>query len=116
VRGERRVDAAAAPRGVALGHIAERIQPGSSRRPHGHRAESNQEAGVHAVIETRRQDVEALCRTLGIRRLDVFGSAVSDSFDIATSDIHVLVEFDAARPGFDYFGTYFALKEAWSNS
>ncbi|MBB5854972.1 nucleotidyltransferase family protein [Amycolatopsis umgeniensis] len=43
-------------------------------------------------------------------RLDLFGSAVSDRFDLVSSDVDVLVEFDAG-PGFDYFGTYFDLKE-----
>jgi len=66
---------------------------------------------VHALIEARRREIEALCRQLGIRRLHVFGSAVGDSFDVVTSDVDVLVEFDSDRPGFDYFGTYFALKE-----
>lgn len=46
-----------------------------------------------------------------VRRLDVFGSAVGDSFDVDRSDVDVLVEFDSDRPGFDYFGTYFTLKE-----
>jgi uncharacterized protein len=67
--------------------------------------------GVHALIEAKRQEIEALCRRLDIRRLDVFGSAVGDSFDVTTSDVDVLVEFDTNRPGFDYFSTYFTLKE-----
>jgi len=66
---------------------------------------------VHPLIETRRQEIEALCRRLDIRRLDVFGSAVGDSFDVDRSDVDVLVEFDSDHPGFDYFGAYFALKE-----
>ncbi len=66
---------------------------------------------MHAMIEARRPEIEALCRMLGIRRLDVFGSAVEDSFDVDSSDVDVLVEFDAERQGFDYFGTYFDLKE-----
>lgn len=66
---------------------------------------------MHALIEARRQEIEALCRGLGIRRLDVFGSAVGNSFDVDTSDVDVLVEFDADCPGFDYFATYFTLKE-----
>jgi predicted nucleotidyltransferase len=63
------------------------------------------------LIEARRAEIQVLCRGLGIRRLDVFGSAVGNSFDVDTSDVDVLVEFDDARTGFDYFGTYFALKE-----
>ncbi|ETA01159.1 hypothetical protein CcI6DRAFT_03403, partial [Frankia sp. CcI6] len=33
------------------------------------------------------------------------------AFDLDSSDVDVLVEFDAGRDGFDYYGTYFALKE-----
>lgn len=65
---------------------------------------------MHEIIEARLHEIEDLCRGLGVRRLDVFGSAVSDSFDVVSSDVDVLVEFDA-RPGFDHFGSYFALKE-----
>lgn len=65
---------------------------------------------MHAAIESRRPEIEALCRELGVRRLDVFGSAVGDAFDVMSSDVDVLVEFEAG-PGFDYFGAYFGLKE-----
>jgi predicted nucleotidyltransferase len=65
---------------------------------------------VHEVIEAKRQEIEELCSTLSVRRLDLFGSAVGDSFDVASSDVDVLVEFDE-RPDLDYFGTYFDLKE-----
>ena len=57
---------------------------------------------MHALIEARRQEIEALCRGLGIRRLDVFGSAVGNSFDVDTSDVDVLVEFDAAISQFQH--------------
>jgi uncharacterized protein with HEPN domain/predicted nucleotidyltransferase len=40
----------------------------------------------------------------------VFGSAVSESFDDESSDVDVLVEFETS-PQFDYFDSYFALKE-----
>lgn len=66
---------------------------------------------MHEVIEAKRTEMAALCRRLGIRRLDVFGSAVGDSFDVSSSDVDVLVEFDTDRLGFDYFETYFDLKE-----
>ncbi|WP_252365272.1 nucleotidyltransferase family protein [Saccharomonospora piscinae] len=45
-----------------------------------------------------------------MRRLDVFGSAVGDSFDTETSDVDVLVEFEAGAE-FDYFDAYFELRE-----
>lgn len=66
---------------------------------------------MHTLIETKRQEIEDLCRTLGVRRLDVFGSVVSDTFDLETSDVDVLVEFADDQPEFDYFDTYFTLKE-----
>ncbi|OBG12684.1 hypothetical protein A5765_14265 [Mycolicibacterium celeriflavum] len=62
---------------------------------------------MHEVLESRRQQIQALCRDLSVRRLDVFGSAVRGSFDVDTSDVDVLVEFEAG-PDFD---SYFALKE-----
>lgn len=62
---------------------------------------------MHEVVESKRHQIQALCRELSVRRLDAFGSAVSDSFDVDTSDVDVLLEF-AAGPDFDH---YFALKE-----
>jgi len=47
---------------------------------------------------------------LSVRRLDLFGSAVGTAFDVDSSDVDVLVDF-AVGPGFDYFSTYFDLKE-----
>ncbi|WP_410656462.1 nucleotidyltransferase family protein [Amycolatopsis sp. lyj-112] len=65
---------------------------------------------MHELIEGKKGEIEELCRALSVRRLDLFGSAVKESFDVVSSDVDVLVEFDAG-PGFDYFGTYFDLKE-----
>jgi len=67
-------------------------------------------AAVHEVVESKRHEIEDLCRELSVRRLDVFGSAVGDSFDVESSDVDVLVEFDAGA-NFDYFDHYFTLKE-----
>src|SRR5439155_7337866 len=67
-------------------------------------------AAVHELIEAKRHEIEELCRGLPVRRLDLFGSAVDGSFDVKSSDVDVLVEFEAG-PGLDYFGTYFDLKE-----
>ncbi|MCP2247848.1 nucleotidyltransferase family protein [Lentzea aerocolonigenes] len=65
---------------------------------------------MHEVVATKVAEIEELCRALGVRRLDVFGSAVSDSFDVVTSDVDILVDFETGDD-FDHFGTYFALKE-----
>ncbi|MGV0741433.1 nucleotidyltransferase family protein [Mycolicibacterium sp. XJ870] len=65
---------------------------------------------MHEVVESKRHEIERLCRELSVRRLDVFGSAVGDSFDSESSDVDVLVEFDVGG-NFDYFDHYFSLKE-----
>ncbi|MBA8822751.1 hypothetical protein FHX42_000080 [Saccharopolyspora lacisalsi] len=65
---------------------------------------------MHEVVAEKRHEIEQLCRELSIRRLDLFGSAAEGTFDASSGDVDVLVEFDGG-PGFDYFGTYFALKE-----
>ena len=64
---------------------------------------------VHELIEARRADIEALCRRLGVRRLDVFGSALGATFT-ESSDVDGLVEFGPSLPA-GPFDTYFALKE-----
>jgi len=56
-----------------------------------------------------RQAIEALCRKYAVRRLVLFGSAGTDHFDEATSDIDFLVEFDDAPVS--RFDAYFGLKE-----
>ncbi|ASR34197.1 hypothetical protein BAY61_03400 [Prauserella marina] len=65
---------------------------------------------MHHFVASRLPEIENLCRTLPVRRLDLFGSASDDSFDTDTSDVDVLVEFDPSE-GLDYFDTYFGLME-----
>lgn len=65
---------------------------------------------MHELIEAKRREIEELCRVLSVRRLDVFGSGLGESFDVESSDVDVLVEFDVG-PRFDHFGTFFDLKE-----
>jgi hypothetical protein len=62
------------------------------------------------VIDQHRDEVAALCRQAGARRLDVFGSAARADFDPATSDLDFLVEFDALPP-VKLADAYFGLKE-----
>jgi predicted nucleotidyltransferase len=45
-------------------------------------------------IEQYREQLTALCRKYGVRRLDVFGSATRNDFNPAESDIDFTVEFD----------------------
>jgi uncharacterized protein len=62
---------------------------------------------VHPVVESKRAEIEALCRTFGVVRLDVFGSAVGDDFDPDHSDVDVLVE---VAPEHLTMANYFALR------
>ena len=62
---------------------------------------------VSPVIESKRQELEALCKKYRVKRLYVFGSAVRDDFDPARSDLDFLVEFlPVPRGGLadQYFG------------
>lgn len=57
-------------------------------------------------------DAEALvriCRARGVKRLRIFGSAISERFDDDRSDVDLLVEFNADVG--DPFDAYFGLRE-----
>jgi predicted nucleotidyltransferase len=59
------------------------------------------------VVENRDQ-IAALCRRFHVRRLDLFGSAATGSFDPASSDLDFLVEFEDLQP-VEYADAYFGL-------
>jgi len=42
---------------------------------------------MHAVIGDHRDEIRVLCAALGVRRLDVFGSATTAAFDDSRSDV-----------------------------
>ena len=63
-------------------------------------------------LAAKRAEIEALCRKLGVIRLDVFGSAATGAFKPETSDLDFLVEFDDAATGTRFGGVYFDLKES----
>jgi predicted nucleotidyltransferase len=65
--------------------------------------------GLPADIVPRLDALRALCRRHSVRRLDLFGSALTDRFDPACSDLDVLVVFDDLPPG-AYADAYFGLK------
>lgn len=56
-----------------------------------------------------RDAIADLCRRRDVRRLSVFGSALTDRFDDTYSDVDFLVEFGGATGG--RFDDYFGLKE-----
>jgi predicted nucleotidyltransferase len=61
-----------------------------------------------AVLENKRQAIEALCRRFGVVRLSVFGSALRDDFRPGESDVDLLVEFGPMDP-FALVDAYFGL-------
>jgi predicted nucleotidyltransferase len=62
-----------------------------------------------SLIDAHRARITALCRQYGVRRLDVFGSAIGPDFDSATSDVDLVVDFDPAHGG-SALHRYFDLK------
>ena len=46
-----------------------------------------------SLIENNRASVHDLCRRYGVARLELFGSAATEAFDPARSDLDFLVEF-----------------------
>lgn len=63
------------------------------------------------LIEEKRNDLIRLCAKYRVRRLELFGSALTDRFDSQTSDLDFLVEFLPLQPG-QYADAYFGLLEA----
>lgn len=63
-----------------------------------------------STVEDRREVTARLCRRYGVERLDLFGSASSESFDPGSSDLDFVVSFERREPP-DLFDRYFGLKE-----
>lgn len=64
---------------------------------------------MQAIVRERLTEVEALCRSLGVRRLELFGSAAREDFG-PESDVDFLVTLGDGVPG-RWAGGYFELKE-----
>ena len=47
-----------------------------------------------AEVADKRDEIAALCRRFGVRRLELFGSAARGDFDPETSDFDFIYEFD----------------------
>jgi uncharacterized protein len=68
-----------------------------------HRRHSATEAIVRADIQIPIDRVAEFCRKHGIRKLEVFGSALRDDFG-PESDLDIMVEFEPERiPGLAFF-------------
>lgn len=74
---------------------------------------------MHPLITSHRAAIDALCRQYGVRRLDVFGSALRSDFDAASSDVDFVVDFEPGVPGARldrYFGFKGALESLLNRS
>ena len=54
---------------------------------------------VPAIIEKLRASIASLCERHAVRQLALFGSILRDGFDVASSDVDVVVWFDAPPVG-----------------
>ena len=62
---------------------------------------------MNRVVQEKLKDIADLCKNRGVRRLALFGSAATDSFDRSSSDLDLIVEFDPTSPvqhAHNYFG------------
>jgi uncharacterized protein len=63
---------------------------------------------MHPVQQPKLPAIELICRRYHVRRLEVFGSIAADDFDLASSDVDFVVEFQPLQPG-EYADVYFGL-------
>lgn len=68
---------------------------------------------MHQLIEEKRDELARLCAGHHVRRLDLFGSALTDRFDPQSSDLDFLVEFLPLQPD-EHADAYFGLLEELS--
>lgn len=54
---------------------------------------------MNPLIERHREAILGLCRAYGVARLELFGSAATDAFDLERSDVDFIVEYP---PGYDF--------------
>jgi len=65
---------------------------------------------MNQVVKDKLKDMIELCKIRGVRRLALFGSAATDSFDQLSSDLDLIVEFKPTSP-VQHADNYFGLME-----
>ena len=63
-----------------------------------------------ALVEDNLTEIGEICRRYGVKRLDLFGSAVREGFDPEGSDLDFVVSFEPRDPS-RLFQRYFGLEE-----
>jgi predicted nucleotidyltransferase len=69
---------------------------------------------MNPLIVRNLPRIQALARTFGIERLEVFGSAVTDAFDPATSDLDFIVTYPADYEFGPWLSRFIELEEQLS--
>ena len=65
---------------------------------------------MNQVVQDKLKDMVDLCKNRGVRRLALFGSAATGSFDRSSSDLDLIVEFNPMSP-VEHADSYFGLME-----
>jgi uncharacterized protein len=65
---------------------------------------------MNKILTDKLPQVAELCRSVGVRKLEAFGSVVRGDFDENTSDLDFLVEMQEV-PALVYGRAYFKLKD-----
>lgn len=60
------------------------------------------------LIEKNKTNLEELCKKYHVQKLELFGSAATNNFDPANSDLDFLVQFQPLKQG-ELFAFYFDL-------
>ena len=64
-----------------------------------------------ALLESKREAIQEVCSRFGVARLEVFGSALREDFNlVGKSDLDLLVEFKPMEP-YARVEAYFGLRE-----
>ena len=74
---------------------------------------------MNSAIESKQTELAELCLQYRVRQLELFGSAVGSRFNLATSDLDFLVEFERNTPAESarrYFGLLFALQNLFGRN
>ena len=69
---------------------------------------------TRSPVQSKRPQLEVLCRTHRVRRLELFGSAASGHFNPKRSDLDFLVSFETMSPeelADSYFGLLTSLED-----
>ena len=65
---------------------------------------------MNRVVQEKLKEMVDLCKNRGVRRLALFGSATTGSFDRSSSDLDLIVEFKPMSP-VQHADNYFGLME-----